>query len=178
MANQLAGLTNKISIKPLKEGKGAVIGEMEAVIGMIAGQYFGQYLTEIMNEVKSVRKENEELKEFVKATLSKAISQAGNTQTEKITISPVVRISPSDNPDDLRKQIHQMVSSLGAREGKDKGFAWHDAYILLYEETKYDVKAYGNLYIKGKGTTLLNRVEIDNRLADLLTVLRKYLYKK
>jgi hypothetical protein len=88
-------------------------------------------------------------------------------------------IAPSQNPEELRKQIHQMISKLAEmkRHSKEeRGFTWTDAYTLLYERTGYDVKSRGEVYIRGKGTSLLNRIEIDGKLSDLLRVLRNYLY--
>lgn len=161
-------------VKELKNGKWALIGDKE-------------YVLEKASEKKpetpalvddGLRAEIAELRALVEK-LFEAIPRpkvADLTPKLQLTLNKP-SIAPSKNVDELRAQIHQSVGVLARRLGIDKGFAWHEACILLFQKIGYDVKANGAAYIKGKGTTLINRVEQDEKLTDMLRVLRDHLYK-
>ena len=157
-----------VMVKELKNGKWALIGERDYVLMKAA-------------EKQPVVNIEEIVKETIRQAVPLLVQQFREVKSQnvpklRLAWNGVTQLAPSNDTDELRKQIHQMVSVLGQRERKDKGFAWHDAYILLYEKTGYDAKKLGAVYLKGKGVTLLNRVEKDGKLQDLLHVLRNHLY--
>lgn len=165
------------TVKELKNGKWALIGDRELVLSAAASN-----ITDVSTDNHLSKHDFDsrmQQLEIMVVKLTKLVSDQRLLEVKPPTLSiSKLTLAPMDCVDDLRKQIKKEVLELGRSQGEGKFYDWSRAYKIYYMERDYDVYELGEKYLKGKGTTLLNRFESDGRLKDLLLTLRAYLHRK